>query len=173
MTLESLPNPMRSVKTDSSTLCTNCGLCCMGALHFDALLYPDEVDSARAQGLEIADGDRPAFALPCPKLVGTSCSIFASRPRVCGGYKCQLLLDLEGGATTLDNALATVGAARDLFEQAHTSGPPSGESDLAANRLRLNRTALALYLDKNFMNSTDRKILEMMVVGTPAIEPET
>lgn len=157
----------------STILCTSCGLCCTGALHRDALLYPEEVDSARAQGLDLVDGDRPAFALPCPKLVGTSCSIFASRPRVCGGYKCQLLLDLEGGEATLDNALVTVGIARDLFERARTSVPPESETELAAIQLRLNRTALALYLDKYFMNSTDRKILEMTVVGTPTIEPET
>ena len=157
----------------STTLCTSCGLCCTGALHRDALLYADELDSARAQGLKIIDGDRPAFALPCPKLVGTSCSIFASRPRVCGGYKCQLLLDLEDGNTTLDNALATVGIARELCGNAQEYGPPTDDSELAAHRIRLNRTALALYLDKFFMNATDRKILEMTVVGTPAIEPET
>ena len=157
----------------STILCTSCGLCCTGALHRDALLYPDEVDSARAQGIEIIDGDRPAFALPCPKLVGTSCSIFATRPRVCGGYKCQLLLDLEGGRTTLDNALATVETALDLVERAWTSASAAGDSELAASHLRLNRTARALYLDKHFMNSTDRKILEMTVVETPAIEPET
>lgn len=155
----------------STILCTSCGLCCTGALHRDALLYPEEVDNARAQGLDLVNGDRPAFALPCPKLVGTSCSIFATRPRVCGGYKCQLLLNLEGGDVTLDSALATVGIARDLFTQARPSSPP--ESERAAIQLRLNRTALAVYLDKYFMNSTDRKILEMTVVGTPAIEPET
>lgn len=164
--MECDPNP-------STILCTNCGLCCTGALHRDALLYPDEVDRARAQGLDVTAGDRPAFALPCPKLAGTSCSIFASRPRVCGGYKCQLLLNLEDGTTTLENAQATVGLAHDLIEQARTVGPPSGESEVAANRLRLNRTALAHYLDKYFMNSADRKILEMTVVSTPAIDPET
>src|SRR5688500_2967630 len=74
-----------------SALCTQCGLCCTGALHKAAVLDPDEIADARALGLPILDREKPGFALPCPRLDGTVCTIYASRPRVCGRYKCQLL----------------------------------------------------------------------------------
>src|SRR5688572_4233724 len=58
-----------------SALCTQCGLCCTGALHDAAVLDPDEIADARALGLPVLDAEKPKFALPCPRLDGTVCTI--------------------------------------------------------------------------------------------------
>ena len=82
------PSPLTSNAADcaqASELCTQCGLCCMGAIHGRAVLFEDELQPARDIGLPVLDdAERPLFALPCPKLAGTSCTIFGKRPRVCG-----------------------------------------------------------------------------------------
>ena len=89
-----------------SRLCTQCGLCCTGALHNYAVLEPAEIPVARSQGLIIRMEERPGFSLPCPRLVNGVCSIYKTRPRVCSGYKCQVLLqNVEAGTTKFEPAI--------------------------------------------------------------------
>lgn len=147
-----------------STLCTQCGLCCTGALHDSAVLDPAEVPAARALGLPVVDGEKPCFSQPCPKLVGGLCVVYESRPSVCRRYKCQLFLDVEAGATGVDDALATVRTAKELLAQADevmpegmtypearalakkpvTADMPAGTVDAP---LRLRITAASYYLN--------------------------
>ncbi len=87
---------------DGVRLCTSCGLCCAGALHDTAALDEDEQDAARALGLPLAGDD---FALPCPRLAGTRCTVLAERPRVCGRYRCGLLQEVEAGVRRQENFL--------------------------------------------------------------------
>lgn len=175
MTRNSLPpadgtdRPMAT----GSQLCTQCGLCCMGVIHQTAVLDEDEVPGSRALGLPVLDTARPAFALPCPRLVGKQCGIYEARPRVCARYRCQLLEDYSGGRIGLADSLEHVRQAMALLEavrsvmpshmtyaeaQQLTNGPPepsekpeSGESDL-----RLRTAKLELYLDRHFRNAKDR-----------------
>lgn len=173
-----------------SALCTRCGLCCTGLLHNAAVLEPDEVASAAALGLPVRDSERPSFALPCPKLVDSCCSIYGNRPRVCGSYRCQLLQNLEAGETDFKAAVGKVAAARQLVEQAQaymppgmalpqvrilsTEPPPSGLADMDVAvrdremRLRLAATALTLYIDRHFRNSRDGQMLELNPIKDPA-----
>jgi hypothetical protein len=167
-----------------SALCTQCGLCCTGALHNAAVLDPDEIAAARALNLPVLDTEKPKFALPCPRLDGTLCTIYGNRPRVCGRYKCQLLQDLEAGAVGLDDALGKVGIAKALRREAEAAMPPGmtlpqarklAHTSLAdrANvatagedmQLVLRTAALNLYLDRHFRNSRDGRAYDVTVLG--------
>ena len=181
-------------RSRGSDLCTQCGLCCTGALHNAAVLDPDEVAEATELGLPVCgDSAKPLFALPCPKLVGARCSIYRDRPRVCGRYRCQVLQDLEAGDTSFDQATMKVATARKLVEAARsvmppgmtlpqvralTVQPPPAEIDAmtpdereCVMRLRLAATALTLYIDRHFRNSRDGQMLELNPIdGTIEME---
>lgn len=171
-------------RSRGSELCTQCGLCCSGALHSAAVLDSDEIESALVLGLHVLDREKPGFALPCPRLQGTVCTIYESRPRVCARYKCQLLLDVEAGATKFGDAVAKVATAKDLVRRAQDlmaegmtlpMARTLGQKDPAAvpeaqergvnMPLKLAITSLSLYLDKHFRNSREGKLLLFEVVG--------
>jgi len=161
-----------------SDLCTQCGLCCAGALHDAADLYPEEVERARALGLPVRPGPITRFALPCPKLAGTVCTIYGDRPRVCGKYRCKLLRELEVGSVTFAEATARVANAKQLVNSVEEAAGPdvtlpqmralalqeiaqtSGPSKRRAMRIKLSAVALALYLDKYFRNDRDGTIIK-------------
>ena len=167
-----------------SALCTACGLCCTGALHNFAVLEPEEIDFARGIGLTLRTEGRPGFALPCPFLQNSCCTIYADRPKVCARYKCGLLENLEAGSTRLDAALATVAAAKQLLSRAQSMMAdgmtipaaralsrelPIATVDAGARtadmKLRLAMTALSLFLDKYFKNSREGKLLTLEVIA--------
>lgn len=173
-------------RSRGSDLCTQCGLCCNGALHNFAKLEPEEVEYASGLGLTLRASGRPGFALPCPMLEGTLCSIYGDRPKVCSRYKCKLLQELEAGAVTLDAAIGKVGTAKELVRRTASLLPedmtmpgarallPAAESDLRADEmpLRLAITSLSLYLDRHFKHSREPKTLSLETVadGQPDTE---
>ncbi len=182
-------NPLPNSALGSS-LCTQCGLCCTGALHNFAVLEPEEVDFAAGLGLTLRTEGRPGFALPCPYLKNCACTIYASRPKVCAHYKCGLLEELEADSITLDAALAKVHTAKALVSEAasvmqngmtlpiaraRALEAPSAEFIGAERtmemRLRLAITALSLYLDKHFKNPREAKSLSLQLV--PETDPDT
>jgi hypothetical protein len=166
----------------------------MGALHKAAVLDADEIPSAQALGLPVLDRDKPGFALPCPRLEGAVCTIYGQRPRVCSRYKCQLLQDTEAGQVSLPEAVAKVAIAKELLDEVEAvlprgmslteakalagSEPPGtgaaetavGARDLLALKLRV--TGLMHYLDKNFRNSKEGKILGSTLIGSEIQEPQ-
>lgn len=165
-------------------LCTRCGLCCTGVIHNAAVLDQDEVEAAGAVGLPVLDRPgRPGFGLPCPKLVDLKCTIFGHRPRVCGRYMCQVLIDYREGLLSFAEAEAHVDYAHKLvatmrallpegmpLRQAKAligaaQGEDAAEHDphLAQNlsELRLRITALELFLDKQFRRAKELKALDM------------
>ena len=163
-----------------SSLCTQCGLCCTGALHNYAVLEPDEVPFAHTLGLTVRTEGRPGFSLPCPRLVNSICSIYESRPMVCARYRCQLLIDVEAGETEFESAIDKVETAKLLVAQVDAVIPmgvtlpqarermriePSPEAAsfvrIEDMRLKLAITALSVYLDKYFRNSKEGKILSL------------
>ena len=176
------------VENLGSKLCTRCGLCCAGAIHNAAVLDEDEIPAARAMRLPVLDSEKPLFALPCPKLKNDCCTIYATRPRVCARYKCQLLQDLEAGAVALPEALDRVRTAKALFEQLKDAMPagmtfqqtrrlaldatasPAGVDARTRMLVRLRSTALQLYLDKHFRNSDDNRLFELKAIGDPPME---
>ncbi len=166
-----------------STLCTQCGLCCTGALHNQAALEPGEAGFAAALGLQVKVSDKPRFALPCPKLKGCACSIYESRPAVCGRYKCQLLDNLENGLTDLPAALGKVRHAKGLIADLEGQLPAGmtlpearvrylGENERAEAgssfmSLKLALTALCLYIDRHFKHDREGKFLAVEPTRSP------
>lgn len=167
-----------------SQLCTQCGLCCTGALHRFAVLDPDELDFAASLGLTLRTDGKPGFALPCRHLAGTLCSIYTNRPKVCGRYQCRQLDEVSRGDTALESALDKVRTAKSLYQAAvdllppgtslpdarssiaepaaTTAGSPDYEQEM---QLRLAITTLSVYLDRNFRNSSEGNMLTMTAVG--------
>lgn len=161
---------MNEELSDESALCTACGLCCSGALHDNAILEDGEVQTAEALGLPVDQTSaEQRFSLPCPKLEGSFCTIYGSRPRVCGAYACRLLEQVRGGRS-LDSALPLVAEARRLGCELEAVLPPGmslpairaglSEGSLPAP-LQLRAFALTHYLDRHFRNRNEGPILKL------------
>jgi Fe-S-cluster containining protein len=104
---------------ESSSLCTDCGLCCDGTLFARARVRPEAVHATTELGFHLAPrGEHYGFALPCPRLAGTCCTIYETRPGVCRTFRCALLVELNTGKVTLDAARATVLVAKTLLARA-------------------------------------------------------
>lgn len=166
-----------------SSLCTRCGLCCMGVIHNNAVLDEDEIASATALGLSVKHEGRPLFALPCPRLAGTLCSVYSQRPRVCGRYRCRLLRKVEAAEMTPNAALGHVEHAKSMAAQVREAMPPgmtltdartllrddlpkpasfAGMTDSGVLKLKLLVTALHLYLDRHIRHEDENRVLDML-----------
>ena len=160
-----------------SQLCTQCGLCCTGALHDTASAEPDEIAALRSHGADIIVRERLHFGLPCPCLKGTSCGIYEERPRVCSRYRCRLLQEVESAAVSLDEATLKVRTARQLFENVKSLMPAGmtvpqaramcrGDQVSAVDpHLRLQLMALMRYLDLHFRHSEEGPVLHEEVLA--------
>lgn len=99
-------------------LCKSCGLCCTGYLFIWAKLRPAELDPAEALGMQVyrSDPSHRRFSQPCPLWQG-QCTIYDTPhyPHVCRAYKCKLLKNLQNDETSLPNALAVVGQAKEMI----------------------------------------------------------
>ena len=179
MNLE-MPHEPTATLSLGSQLCTQCGLCCTGALHNFAVLEPDELEFARELGLNLREEGQPGFALPCSYLQGCACTTYDKRPQVCGRYACQLLDDVREAKMPIDDALAHVKKAKELYQRVKALLPPgmtmpqarlrlkepleSGQTAGAHDRelrLRLELTVLCVYLDKHFKHWKESKFLTM------------
>lgn len=101
---------------ESSSLCTDCGLCCDGTLFARARVRPQVADATSALGFEVTmQGEHLAFSLPCDRLDGMCCTIYETRPEVCRTFRCKLLLQLDKGEVTLTEARATVATAKTVL----------------------------------------------------------
>ena len=167
-----------------SALCTECGLCCTGALHKYAVLDADEIDFARSIGMTLRTEGKPGFALPCPKLSDTCCSIYGDRPKVCRRFKCALLKRVDDRSIEFDAAAAFVAEARRLFDHVRAHLPdgmtiamaraineasPTSHSDAigrsSAMRLRLAIMALSLFLDQHFRKPGEGNLLSLETIA--------
>lgn len=96
-----------------SELCVACGLCCDGSLF--RFLPVDEAERgtyARLGLKVVTQSGRPAMPLPCPRLSGRACTVYAERPGGCRAYVCFLGDRLARGEVSGDDALATVREAQ-------------------------------------------------------------
>ncbi|TFI58330.1 YkgJ family cysteine cluster protein [Sphingomonas parva] len=168
----------------SSSLCTQCGLCCSGALFGEVPISPEDAPALEQLGLELKQGHR-AFSLPCARLEGSRCSIYAARPTICRTYRCGVLQAAEAGEIRLDEARAKIAKARSLTQAVRALLPhgisltqarrewlarmaepatESGESRAAHAPLDLALTVLNLYLDRHFRDER-RPALTLQELG--------
>jgi hypothetical protein len=114
---------------DESALCLACGLCCAGAFYDLVPLDPDELDHARQLRLPLADREPLlTFRLPCPRLDGTACTVYAERPRECARFACELLKAYRHGEVELPEAVERVQVAKAAF--AKVRALPAGDAAL-------------------------------------------
>jgi hypothetical protein len=158
---------MTSPTNGGSELCTQCGLCCTGAIHDGVSVKRSEVSRLRTLGFAIREGEDLSFPLPCPRHSGTLCSIYDSRPRSCARYRCQLLLNLDTGLVSLSDALQVARTARRLFDelQAVSSADPPharavvrSEENLGEHHdseRRLRTLALMHFVDRHFRKAKE------------------
>lgn len=112
-----------------SDLCVECGLCCKGFIHNYAVLYDDEIERADRLNLdhfrsenkksedESADaGTSYAFRLPCLCHQDGKCSVYPDRPRVCGEYKCDVLVRFLEREVSFEESQALVRETLRLVE---------------------------------------------------------
>ena len=125
--------------TVGQTLCTQCGLCCSGAIFADVELRDErEALLMECLGLEIEDGDgHQLLVQPCRALKSNGCQVYAQRPECCRHFECKLLKDLQSGRIRLAEAVQVV---RDLVGK------------LAGQNQELARTII----DHRFLNRGDR-----------------
>lgn len=163
---------------DPTNLCTACGLCCNGALFDFGPLLPEEAQQARRDGLAVLEAEGEfAFTQPCPALEGAACTVYATRPGTCRAYACELLLGLQAGTVSMNDALAHVGRAREAAAEAIAQLPP-GATLADARRLRREAAAsegaaimiappglmialglLDLVLDQHFRKTSERQVM--------------
>lgn len=159
-------------------LCTQCGLCCSGALFDFGPLAAEEIDQARADGLAVLEAEGEfGFALPCPALDGARCTAYATRPGTCRTYRCKLLRALEAEDISFAEAAERVDEARAMMAALTLQLPPGiSVTDLRRMRRRsltADDTAplmapphlmialgmLDLVLDQHFRKTSERQIM--------------
>lgn len=102
-----------------SDLCTQCGLCCNGALFGFVPLTEEEQARPRHHG----HGAR--MPQPCEFLDGRTCGIYADGPpQVCSVFRCRLLRRFEAGELSLDDALVEVAEGHRLHDTARAELEP-------------------------------------------------
>lgn len=117
-----------------AALCTQCGLCCSGAIYDYGLLDDAEVAQVTALGAPLWQGAQQAIALPCHFLEARRCTIYADRPGFCRAYRCKLLN--KAGAEMVDRAEAetVIAKAHALTEAVTALLPP--QENIATMRKR-------------------------------------
>lgn len=153
----------------ASRLCLSCGLCCTGALFDRAKAAPEERPALELLGLHwVEEKGETGFRQPCPAFRGGACGVYEQRPRVCRTFRCRLLRNLDKGAVTMEEALATVSTAKAMLrrgaaadgdlttvaarERVCSAGPrgSEGENGSTAPRLYLEAVAIGMYLQRHF-----------------------
>jgi hypothetical protein len=110
-----------------SELCTACGLCCDGSLF--RFLPVDEAERGTYERLAlpvVTQSGRPAMPLPCRRLQGRACTVYAERPGGCRAYVCRLGDELSRGAVSGERALAVVREAQRRIAALEAAFPGDG-----------------------------------------------
>lgn len=105
-------------ETAAQSLCTQCGLCCMGVIFADVELRDEkEATEMECLGLEIEEEEgRALLRQPCRGLRGKKCGIYAHRPDCCRSFECKVLKDFQSGEIGMTKALGTIDRLRGLIK---------------------------------------------------------
>jgi Fe-S-cluster containining protein len=167
----------------AADLCTDCALCCSGALFDTVPVAETEAEGVAALGLEVVRRERDmVFRQPCAMLRGQLCAVYEGRPPACRRFRCTLLERYEEGAVGLDEARQRIAEARSMIDQARASFA-EGESVVTARirwkkglspgagaeaaRFHLLMTALNRFLDRHFRPKGQRQVVEAGEGGSP------
>ena len=97
--------------TRAAELCTDCGICCDGALFSSVALDAAGLVTAREQRLSVVEtASECQLPLPCGALRGVLCGIYEERPECCAEYECELRVRVVERGLSL-------AAARSIIDQ--------------------------------------------------------
>ena len=121
--------------SDGTKLCLECGLCCTGVFHADAIINsPEDKECAKSfDAIIVSQNGKEYFELPCPVFEG-KCTIYPHNPSVCRNHKCNLLVSIDSGEIKLEKAIAIV---REMKQIIHTIEHDSKFSSLERNTKRM------------------------------------
>lgn len=99
----------------AQALCRSCGFCCDGTLFSVVPLAtaPPAGESVSLRVLTRPDGSQ-VIEQPCGALQAEGCAIYSERPSPCRDYRCNLLIALEEGEVSLEEAKELVGRVQAL-----------------------------------------------------------
>lgn len=106
-------------EAEETELCMSCGLCCDGTMFNHVTVDKEELARIRLPMLH-EDGEKIAFAQPCPHHAKGSCGVYEVRPSACVRFACALLKQLREGkeaAPLLSKARRTRVLAQTLWER--------------------------------------------------------
>ena len=99
--------------TRAAELCTDCGICCDGTLFSSVSLEAACLVTARVHRLPVLEtASACKFELPCPALRGVLCGIYEERPEQCADFACELLIRVDEGGLSFDDARDIIEATR-------------------------------------------------------------
>ncbi len=99
---------------DLSAVCLSCGLCCDGTLIGFVQLDEEEISRVRdLMPIEESHG-QGFFVHPCSQLCGTSCQVYADRPKQCAAFQCGLLKKVSSGEQDKTSAISSIEAVKVL-----------------------------------------------------------
>ncbi len=99
----------------ASELCYDCGLCCDGTLFSSVALDAQGIATAREHRLPLLETvDALKFELPCPALRGVLCGIYEERPETCADFSCEVLVAVDEGDLSFEDARAIIDRTRSL-----------------------------------------------------------
>ena len=174
------PSPQASTDPPES-ICTDCAMCCNGALFDWVRATPDEVAGLPAAAFAPhGDAKGPGFAHPCPLLEGNLCSAYAVRPGGCRKFECTLLKQHKAGAVSREEALGIIASARRLLDDVRAVLRPGETLPAARARWRdwfaaqargeaaapadgpfvLRMTMLNRLLDRHFRKDSKKQMME-------------
>ena len=175
-------DPALPLPSESTDLCTSCGLCCSGVVYDTVPIRPAEIENVIELGLQPYEDPpgQPRFNLPCRHLQGTRCSVFARRPSPCAEFRCELLKRFEAGRISKADAIGLVQEVKQMVDELQPLMPKSegpitprrwgnllegwradaraGTARAAGAQLVLNLAKLNGFLDRHFRN-TDQQVL--------------
>lgn len=125
-----------------SELCLACGLCCDGTLFRHVEISAPERERLVALGIGVGiKRKHDVMFLPCGKLEGRCCTIYADRPGGCQRFVCALGRRLERKEVTFEAAMDVV---RDMQARLKVLGDelavPTGEPVLRTARAAIDST---------------------------------
>ena len=162
------------------SICTDCAMCCNGAIFDWVRATPDEMSVLPAAGFRATgDAKGPGFGQPCPLLEGNLCSAYAVRPGGCRKFECKLLRAHKEGTVSREEALGIIASARELLGAvrpllhdgetlpaararwrswfaARPDGAQAGPTDSA---FVLRMTMLNRFLDRHFRKDSKRQMM--------------
>lgn len=118
-----------------SELCLQCGLCCDGTLFRHVEISAPERERLVQLGIGVGVRRKhDVMWLPCGKLEGRKCTIYAQRPGGCDRFVCSLGKKLTAKEVTYEEAVLRVREMQQRLEELRALLPPGNGPTLRRAR---------------------------------------